>query len=418
MTFHLNPASYLSKIKFAFRALKSPNFRIFFYGQAVSLMGTFIQGLALGWLVYRLTNSPFLLGAVSFTGQIPSLILMPFAGVYADRLNRRKVLVITQGISMIVALTLATLYFTHTIQVWQIFVTSILNGIAIAFDAPFRHSFMLEMVGDKDLLQNAIALNSTLVNSARFIGPAIGGVLVAWIGEGFCFLVNGISFLAVIASLLHIRVAKAEKKPHNSSIFKELREGLSYSYNFLPIRYVLSLLVVVGFLGFPFQTFMPVFARDILHGNSQMLGLLTGAVGAGALTGAILLASLKSIKVIPNIILYSSLTFGTSLAAFSLSSYATLSVGLLFFTGFGMIVQLAATNTLLQYIVDDDKRGRILSLYSLSFSGFPPLGSLLLGAVSPSVGIQPTMAVAGGLCAISAILFSRKVSTVKSVVPE
>ncbi len=319
--------------------------------------------LALGWLVYRLTNSPFLLGAVSFAGQIPSLILMPFAGVYADRLNRRKVLVITQGISMIVALTLATLYFTHTIQVWQIFVTSILNGIAIAFDAPFRHSFMLEMVGDKDLLQNAIALNSTLVNSARFIGPAIGGVLVAWIGEGFCFLVNGISFMAVIASLLHIRVAKVERKPHNSSIFKELK-GLSYSYNFLPIS-MCSLLVVVGYLGFPFQTFMPEFARDILHGNSQMLGLLSGAVGAGALTGAILLASLKSIKVIPNIILYSSLTFGTSLAAFSLSSYATLSVGLLFFTGFGMIVQLAATNTLLQYIVDDDKRGRILSLYSL-----------------------------------------------------
>jgi Major Facilitator Superfamily. len=226
MTFHLNPASYLSKIKFAFRALKSPNFRIFFYGQAVSLMGTFIQGLALGWLVYRLTNSPFLLGAVSFAGQIPSLVLMPFAGVYADRLNRRKVLVITQGISMIVALTLATLYFTHTIQVWQIFVTSILNGIAIAFDAPFRHSFMLEMVGDKDLLQNAIALNSTLVNSARFIGPAIGGVLVAWIGEGFCFLVNGISFMAVIASLLHIRVAQVERKPHNSSIFKELKGGI------------------------------------------------------------------------------------------------------------------------------------------------------------------------------------------------
>jgi MFS family permease len=386
---------------------------MFFSGQIVSLMGTYIQNLALGWLIYRLTNSPFLLGAVGFAGQIPSLFLTPLAGVYADRLNRRRVLVGTQTLSMLMAFTLAVLSLTGTIQIWQIIIISAINGFAIAFDTPFRHAFLIEMVGEKDLLQNAIALNSTLINSARFIGPTIGGFLIAWFGEGWCFFINGVSFMAVIASLLAMKVVSRIQKKRNRSVLQDLAEGLKYSYKNVAIRNLLLLISAVGFIGLPFQVFLPVFARDILSGDSQMLGFLTGALGAGALLGAFYLASRKGIKGLPKDILFASAIFGFGIFVFSLSNIPLISLAVIFFIGFGMIVQFAAVNTLLQHIVDEKMRGRVVALYGLSFMGITPIGSLLLGAISPSIGVQLTLAISGVLCVVALVLFARKSKIVK-----
>jgi len=389
---------------------------MFFYGQIVSLMGTYIQNLALGWLIYRLTNSPFLLGVIGFAGQIPSLFLTPIAGVYADRVNRRYVLIGSQALSMVMAFTLAILYLADIIQIWHIVLIAVINGIALAFDTPFRHAFLLEMVGDRDLLQNAIALNSTLINSARFIGPTIGGFIIAWVGEGWCFVINGFSFMAVIASLLWMRVEPLNVHHHKGSILQELAEGLKYSFRNRTIRYLLLLISAIGFIGLPFQVFMPVFARDILHGDSQLLGFLTGSLGAGALVGAFYLASRKSIRSLPKTILVSSILFGIGLFTFSLSTITPVSLLVIFFTGFGMIVQFAATNTLLQHIVDEDKRGRVVALYGLSFMGITPLGSLLLGSISPTIGVRLTLAISGLLCLLAVVLFGKKYGTVVQTV--
>jgi len=413
---YLDINSYFQKVGFAFRALKSPNFKLFFYGQIVSLLGTFIQNLALGWLIYRLTDSPFLLGVIGFAGQIPSLVLTPFAGVFADRLNRRKVLITTQTISMAMAFILTFLFFTNRIEIWHIIAISIVNGMSLAFDTPFRHAFLVEMVGNKDLLPNAIALNSTLINSARFVGPTVGGFLIAWFGEGFCFLINGVSFLAVIGSLMAMKVIPLNRGKHRGSIMFEMVEGFKYSFNFKPIRYLILFVVAMGFFGLPFQVFLPVFAKDILNGDSQMLGYLTGSMGAGALVGAIFLASRKGVCGMPRIILLTALMAGSGLVAFSLSSHPVLSIFLIFFTGFGMIAQFAAVNTLLQHIVDDDKRGRVVALYGMSFMGITPLGSLLLGSVSPWAGVQITLVVSGVFCLLAALIYFKRLPIIQKEV--
>lgn len=413
---YLDINSYFQKVGFAFRALKSPNFKLFFYGQIVSLLGTFIQNLALGWLIYRLTDSPFLLGVIGFAGQIPSLVLTPFAGVFADRLNRRKVLITTQTISMAMAFLLTFLFFTDRIEIWHIIAISIVNGMSLAFDTPFRHAFLVEMVGNKDLLPNAIALNSTLINSARFVGPTVGGFLIAWFGEGYCFLINGVSFLAVIGSLVAMKVIPLNKGKHRGSIMFEMVEGFKYSFNFKPIRYLILFVVAMGFFGLPFQVFLPVFAKDILHGDSQMLGYLTGSMGAGALLGAFYLASQKGVSGIPKSILYTSFAASFGLIAFSLSNNPMLSIILIFFTGFGMIAQFAATNTLLQHIVDDDKRGRVVALYGMSFMGITPLGSLLLGSVSPWVGVQITLVASGVFCLLAALIYFKRLPIIQKEV--
>ncbi len=415
---YLDINSYFQKVGFAFRALKSPNFKLFFYGQIVSLLGTFIQNLALGWLIYRLTDSPFLLGVIGFAGQIPSLVLTPFAGVFADRLNRRKVLITTQAISMVMAFLLTFLFFTDRIEIWHIIAISIVNGMSLAFDTPFRHAFLVEMVGNKDLLPNAIALNSTLINSARFVGPTVGGFLIAWFGEGYCFLINGVSFLAVIGSLMAMKVIPLNKGKHRGSIMFEMVEGFKYSFNFKPIRYLILFVVAMGFFGLPFQVFLPVFAKDILHGDSQMLGYLTGSMGAGALLGAFYLASQKGVSGIPKSILYTSFAASFGLIAFSLSNNPIFSIILIFFTGFGMIAQFAATNTLLQHIVDDDKRGRVVALYGMSFMGITPLGSLLLGSISPWVGVQITLVASGVFCLLAALIYAKRLPIIRKEVSE
>ncbi|MDY0199537.1 MAG: MFS transporter [Bacteroidales bacterium] len=405
----LNPHSYFRRVGFAFRALKIYNFRLFFMGQTVSLMGAWIQNIALGWLVYRITGSAVWLGVIGFLGQIPALFLTPFAGVFADRLNRRKVLIVTQSIPMVLAFTTGTLILTNVIEVWHIAVIATLSGIVIAFDNPFRHAFLLEMIGDKDLLQNSIALNSTLFNSARFIGPMIGGFLIAWVGEAMCFMINGVSALGVVSSLLIMRVVPTNLNRAHGSVTSDLVEGAKYAFNSQPIRILLLLVVTMGFFGLPFQVFMPIFAKDILGGGAQLLGFLTGAFGAGALTGAIYLASLQGVRKLPKLIFVTSLVFALGLFSLSLSTSIALSLVMLYITGFGMIVQFASSNTLIQTIVDDTKRGRVMALYGMSFLGITPLGSLLLGTISESVGVQLTLMVASLICLTAGVIFYPKV---------
>lgn len=412
----LDVRSYLNSVGFAFRALKNKNFRLFFFGQMVSLLGTWIQNIALGWLVYRLTDSAVWLGIIGFSGQIPALFLTPFAGVYADRLNRQKVLIVAQIVPMVLAFAMGALILSNSVQVWHIVVMALLNGVVNAIDNPFRHAFVLEMVGDKDLLQNSVALNSTLYNSARFIGPMVGGFLIAWVGEGICFLINGVSFLAVLMSLFAMRVEPSNLHREHGSVLFELVEGAKYAFGFKPIRYLLLLIIATGFFGLPFQVFLPVFAKDILGGNSQLLGFLTGSLGAGALLGAIYLASRKGVKQLPKLIMATAIVFAIGLMSFSFSNYIPLSLFILFFTGFGMIVQYASTNTLLQTIVDEDKRGRIMALYSMSFLGVTPVGSLLLGTISGSVGVQITLFVSSIVCLLAAGIYFKRIGVVLKAV--
>lgn len=413
MNRYLDIQSYMNRVGFAFRALQSRNFRLFFYAGMVSLMGTWIQNLALGWLVYRLTDSAFYLGLVGFAGQIPALILTPIAGVYADRLNRRNILMLTQFIPMVLAFLLSILVFTDTISITLILVVVVINGLALSFDTPFRHAFLLEMIGDRKLITNAVALNSTLVNTARFIGPTLGGILIALFGEAYCFLINGFSFMAMLAALTMMHVPHFVKKVSERSVLADLKVGFKYTWNYFPARYMILLVMVTSIFGLPFQAFLPVFARDILHGDSRTLGFLTGAVGAGALTGAFYLAMREGVSKIPSIIRFSAFVFAIGLFIFSVSNVVWLSVLILYFSGFGMITQFSATNTLLQTVVDEDKRGRVLAFYSMSFMGFTPIGSLMLGTMSDFLGVPLTFSIASAALLMAALLFSGKMKVIQ-----
>ena len=413
MNRYLDIQSYMNRVGFAFRALQSRNFRLFFYAGMVSLMGTWIQNLALGWLVYRLTDSAFYLGLVGFAGQIPALILTPIAGVYADRLNRRNILMLTQFIPMVLAFLLSILVFTDTISITLILVVVVTNGLALSFDTPFRHAFLLEMIGDRKLITNAVALNSTLVNTARFIGPTLGGILIALFGEAYCFLINGFSFMAMLAALTMMHVPRFVKKVSERSVLADLKVGFKYTWNYFPARYMILLVMVTSIFGLPFQAFLPVFARDILHGDSRTLGFLTGAVGAGALTGAFYLAMREGVSKIPSIIRFSAFVFAIGLFIFSVSNVVWLSVLILYFSGFGMITQFSATNTLLQTVVDEDKRGRVLAFYSMSFMGFTPIGSLMLGTMSDFLGVPLTFSIASAALLMAALLFSGKMKVIQ-----
>ena len=395
-------------VKNIFRAFKYRNYRYYYYGQSISLIGVWVQNIAMGWLVYRLTGSALLLGTIAFALQIPSLLITPFAGVLADRWNRKKVIIITQILLMLVAFILAGLTLTNRITVPLIIIMALVNGIILAFDTPFRQSFVPDIITRREDLSNAIALNSSLYNLARFIGPPIGGILIAWVGEGWCFFINGISFVAVIAGLTAIRIQKKLRPRRFGSILSQLREGLGYSWSFLPIRYLITLVALSSFFGLPFQALLPVFAAEILQGDAQLLGLLTGALGAGALSGAIFLASRQNLNNIPRITFLTAMLFAAGLAAFALSSFIVLSMIALVITGFGMIVHFNATNSLIQNISDEDKRGRVISLYSLTFMGITPLGSLLAGATAEYIGVPYTIFSFSMICLASALLFGKR----------
>jgi len=365
------------------------------------------------WLVYRLTNSPLLLGVVGFVGQIPTFLFSPFAGVLADRHNRRNMLVITQTFSLIQAAVLCFLVFTKHIQIWQIIVLSASLGIINSFDIPIRQAFTVEMIEDRQDLSNAIALNSSMVNAARLIGPSLAGILIASVGEGMCFLLNAISYIPVIASLMAMKINKVNLRLNHRHVLKELKEGFSYALNFYPIKIILVLLALVSLMGVPYQILMPVFARDIFHGGPHTLGFLVAMSGIGALAGAIYLASRKTVLGLGRIIALTAGVFGICIIAFSLSRVLWVSMLILLFGGFAMMVQMAASNTILQTIVEEDKRGRVMSFYTMSFMGMAPFGSLLAGSLATKIGSPHTLLFGGICCIIGALIFSLKLPSIR-----
>jgi len=405
-----------SGVKHVLRTLRYRNYRLFFGGQGISLVGTWMQSIAMSWLIYRITNSVFLLGMVSFLSQIPTFLFSSVAGVLADRLNKRRVLVVTQTLAMVQALILAVLVLTHTIAVWQIIVLGIFMGLVNAVDAPTRQAFVVEMIERREDLSNAIALNSALFNGARLIGPSIAGVVIAAVGEGWCFLLNGLSYIAVIAALLAMRIGRRQVEARSRNVWHETREGFAYTMGHAPIRSVLLLLSVVSLVGMPYAVLMPVFARDILHGGPHTLGFLMGALGLGALAGAVYLASRKSVFRVERNIPIAATIFGVGLVGVSLSRVLALSLGLMLVTGFGMMVQMASSNTLIQSVVDDDKRGRVMGLYAMSFMGVAPFGSLLAGVIAHRVGAPHTLVGGGICCVVGAVLFARQLPSFRETI--
>ena len=373
-------------ISHAWRALRHRNFRLFFGGQSISLIGTWMTRIATSWLVYRLTGSALLLGVVSFAGQIPTFLLAPFAGVWVDRLNRRQVLIWTQALSMVQSLLLAVLTFSGHITVEWILVLSVMQGSINAFDMPARQAFMVQMVGDRADLSNAIAINSSMVNMARLVGPSLAGVVIAVSSEAWCFLIDGISYIAVIASLLAMRIDAAAVRRKAASALHELKEGWSYVSNFLAIRTILLLFAVTSLVGTPFVVLMPIFAVNVLHGGPHTLGFLMGAMGVGALISALSLAARKSVRGLIRMIPIAAAVFGLGLIGFGLSRSFWLSMGMVLIAGMGMMQGMAASNTIIQTLVSEDKRGRVMSYYTMTFMGMAPFGSLLAGVMTHGIG--------------------------------
>jgi len=403
-------------VKTIFRSFQYRNYRLFFSGQSISLIGTWIQRIATPWLVYHLTGSTLMLGMVAFAGQIPTFLIAPFAGVMTDRWNRYYMLIGTQIAAMIQALALALLYYLGTIEVWEIMILSIFLGCINAFDVPSRQSFVVEMVEKKEDLGNAIALNSSMVNGARLLGPSIAGVLIAFTGEGMCFLINGLSYIFVIISLLLMRVAPRKIINTKQPIFKELKEGFSYLNNNEPIKYIIGLLALVSLMGMPYAVLMPVFAKELLHGDSHTFGFLMGASGIGALSGALYLASRNNVLGFGKIISIAALIFGFGLIAFSFSRSFFICLVLMVIIGLGMMLQMAASNTILQTIVHDHMRGRVMSYYTMAFMGAAPFGSLLAGILADKIGVPDTILVGGITCVLGGVIFMRKLPELRKAV--
>jgi len=397
------------------RALRHRNYRLFFAGQSLSLIGTWLTRVATSWLVYRLTGSTVSLGIVGFAGQIPTFVVAPFAGVWVDRWNRHRVLVATQALAMLQSAALAALALTGTIGVGWVIALSIFQGLINAFDVPARQSFVVHMVEDRADLPNAIALNSSMVNAARLIGPSIGGILIAAVGEGWCFLIDAVSYVAVIASLLAMRIAPSVRVEKERRLLPELAEGFRYVSGFVPIRNVLLLLALVSFMGMPYTVLMPAVATRILGGGPHTLGFLMAASGVGALAGTLYLASRKSVLGLGRVIVLASGGFGIGLVLFSRSHELWLSLAVLVPTGLGMMVQMAASNTVLQTVVDEDKRGRVMSFFTMAFFGTVPFGSLFAGLVAARIGADDTIALGGAACIVGSILFHRGLPELRRV---
>ncbi|HEX4650638.1 MAG TPA: MFS transporter [Granulicella sp.] len=404
-----------SRFAHAWRALRHRNFRLFFSGQSISLIGTWMTRVATSWLVYRLTGSALLLGLVSFAGQIPTFLLAPFAGVLVDRLNRRNLLVWTQVLAAVQSLGLAALTLAKVITIHEILALSVFQGLINAFDMPGRQSFLVQMVDDKKDLQNAIALNSSMVNLARLVGPALAGLIIAAVGEGYCYAIDGVSYLAVILSLLLMRVQVAPSKRAAASMLEQLKEGWSYVTGFRPIRTILTLFAVMSLMGMPFVVLMPIFASQVLHGGPHTLGYLMGASGVGALVSAISLALRKSVRGLTTMIQISAALFGAGLILFGLSRNLALSLLLMLFVGFGMMQGLAASNTVIQTLVPEDKRGRVMSYYTVAFVGMAPFGSLLAGVLAHRFGAPHAVMITGACCVAGSVWFTTQLPAVRAV---
>jgi MFS family permease len=397
-----------SRLPNSFRALRHRNFQLFFAGQFISLTGTWMQSVAQSWLVYRLTGSVVLLGLIGFASQIPVFILTPIGGATADRYNRHKILLITQSAAMFFAFVLAILTLTERVQIWHLFVLASCFGIANAFDIPTRQAFAVDMVGKEDLI-NAIALNSSMFNGARIVGPAIAGILVSAVGEGWCFFGNAVSYIAVLTGLLMMKITP-EIRPRKGSTFANIAEGFGYVIKTKPILSLLLLLGLVSLMGMPYAVLMPIFADQILGGGSSTLGFLMGASGIGALTAALVLASRKHVFGLGRWVVGACGAFGVAIILFSASRNFYLSALLLVPAGFSMMTQMSSSNTLIQAMIPDELRGRVMSVYSMMFMGLAPIGALLAGSLAGLIGAPETVALGGACCVIGAIVFALRFS--------
>lgn len=397
----------------AWRALRHRNFRLFFGGQSISLIGTWMTRVATSWLVYRITRSPLMLGTVGFAGQIPTFLLAPFAGVIVDRVDRRSLLVWTQAVSMLQSLALAALTLTHRINIKEVLALSVVQGIVNAFDMPGRQSFMLEMVEDRADLSNAIAINSSMVHLARLVGPALAGIVIAATNEGWCFGIDGVSYIAVIISLLMMRVKAGTLEKTSASMLAQLREGWTYVVNFSPVRNLLLLVGLVGLMGWPYMVLMPIFAVRVLHGGPHTLGFLMGAVGVGSLVSALMLIVRRSVRGLTRVIPVAAAILGIGLVLFGLSHNFWLSLLTMFLTGFGMMQGLTASNTIIQTLVDEKMRGRVMSFYTMAFVGTAPLGSLLAGGLAHSIGAPRTVIFSGVMCVVGSLWFSTQLKSIR-----
>jgi MFS family permease len=400
---HNDKADQSSRLPSTFRALRHRNFRLFFAGQFISLTGTWMQSVAQSWLVYRLTGSVVLLGMIGFASQIPVFLLTPIGGTAADRYNRHRILLTTQTISMVLAFILAFLTLTARVEIWHLFVIATGFGLANAFDIPTRQAFAVDMVGKDDLI-NAIALNSSMFNGARIVGPAIAGILVAAVGEGWCFFGNAVSYIAVLGGLMMMRISPVVRAPAGSPI-ANIAEGFGYVIRTKPVLALLLLLGLVSLMGMPYSVLMPIFAEQILQGDSSTLGFLMGASGAGALAAALVLASRKHVFGLGRWVMLACGGFGISLVLFSFSRSFWLSALLLVPVGFAMMTQMSSSNTLIQAMIPDELRGRVMAVYSMMFMGMAPLGSLLAGTLAGIIGAPETVALGGEICVIAAVVF-------------
>lgn len=396
-----------------FRSLKVYNFRLFFIGQFISLIGTWVQQVASSWLIYQLTSSSMWLGLAAFAAQIPIFIMTPITGVVADRFNRHAIFMITQTMLCIQSLILGLLVIFDYITPVSIVLLNLTMGCINAFDMPVRQSFLFDMVVDKQLLSNAIALNSVVFNSTRLIGPPLAGFLVAQFGEGLCFLINTTTFAGIILALLLMKDIHYSKILHTSDFKENIKEGFVYVKNHYPIKSVLILLGLMSLIGMPFMVLMPVVAVEILHGDSHTLGFLLGTAGFGALVGALFMASRSSTTRFENKIAAGSLLLGSTLVLFSFSRNLYCSLILIFIVGISLIIQMASCNTFIQSMVDDTMRGRVMSLYGMSHIGMAPIGNLIAGAIAQKIGVAHTLLLCGTGCAIVALWFYKNLHKLK-----
>ena len=399
----------------AWRALRHRNFQLFFFGQSISLVGSWMTRLATSWLVYHLTHSALLLGVAGFAGQILTFGLAPFAGVWAERLDRRKLLIWTQAAASLQSLVMAALTLAGVITLREVIVLTAVQGVINAFDMPARQAFLVQMVDDRADLGNAIAINSSMANGARLVGPAIAGLVIGAVGEGWCFLIDGVSYFAVIASLMMMRIRPLGFARRTRGMLEELREGWQYVSDFRPIRTILLLFALVSLLAGPWSVLLPIFAAQVLHGDAYTLGWLTAASGIGALASGLSLAVRKTVVGLTRMVQIAVTMFGLALILFGLSHILWLSLVMLLFVGFGMIQVFAASNTIIQTLVPEEMRARVRGYYALAFYGTAPFGSLLAGSLAHRIGAPYTIVVTGTVGLAGAIWFTVELPRVRAV---
>lgn len=393
--------------------LKNRNLRLYFGGQLISMIGTWMQQMALSWLVYRLTNSAYMLGVIGFTTMAPSILLTPIAGMVADRTNRHRLVIITQILAMIQAGLLAAVTLSGHPQIWQLLVLGTFMGVISAFDLPTRQTFLIDMLDDKEQMTNAIATGSSIMTVTRLIGPALAGVCIATIGEGMCFLANAASYVPVIIALCFVRAHQRAVPPSPLSAIGQIKEGFAYAFGFRPLRALILLMALISLFAMPFTVLMPAFAKDVFHGNASTLGILTTASGVGSLIGAIFLASRKGVLGLGKWISISCALFGVGLCAFGMSRSIILASVTLVLVGFGSMVQMASCNTLVQTIVQEDKRGRVMSIFMMAFMGLAPFGAMAAGALANTIGVGTTVTISGVICLILAAIFQLRLKTIR-----